>query len=299
MSGHSKWSTIKRQKAVTDAKKGAIYARISQEIIISAKQGGGDPSSNFRLRQAIERARSEGVPNDNIQRALEKGSGSGASEQLEELTYEGYGPGGVAVLVKCTTDNRNRTAGDVRNSFSKFGGNLGESGCVSWMFKERGEIVIKTPETEAEEEPKRSGCHRQPAAHTTNAECEARSMAQSASGALQQMRSAQARSIARSAEKLLQTTINAGAEDIEVTDNETATIFCLPDHLESIHQALITAGYTICSCEVVMNPISLIHLTEPAVAEQLLKLMDTLENCADVQQVFANFELDEKLNQDY
>jgi len=143
LSGHSKWANIKRQKAVVDSKKGVVYAKMSREIIVAAKLGGGDPAGNFRLRQAIDRAKAEGVPNDNIQRAIEKGSGAGGADNFEELVYEGYGPGGVAMLVKCATDNRNRTAGDVRLYFSKHGGNLGESGCVNWMFKERGEIYIK------------------------------------------------------------------------------------------------------------------------------------------------------------
>ncbi len=143
MSGHSKWATIKRHKAVVDQKRGVVYAKMSREIIIAAKLGGSDPNGNFRLRQAIDRAKAEGVPNDNIQRAVEKGSGTGTLDNFEELVYEGYGPGGVAVLVKCTTDNRNRTAGDVRMYFSKYGGNMGDSGCVNWMFKERGEVVIE------------------------------------------------------------------------------------------------------------------------------------------------------------
>ena len=142
MAGHSKWAKIKRQKAVTDVKRGAVYAKMAREIIVATRLGGPDPDGNFRLRQAIERAKAEGVPNDNIDRAIEKGSGGGADSDLEELVYEGYGPGGVAVLVKCATDNRNRTAGDIRSYFSKNGGNLGENGCVNWMFKEQGEIEI-------------------------------------------------------------------------------------------------------------------------------------------------------------
>jgi YebC/PmpR family DNA-binding regulatory protein len=145
MSGHSKWANIKRQKAVTDAKKGAVYAKMAREIIVAARLGGGDPAGNFRLRTAIDKAKAEGVPNDNIARAIEKGTGSGSADQIEELTYEGYGPGGVAIMVRCATDNRNRTAGDVRSLFSKYGGNMGETGCVGWMFKERGEIMIDRP----------------------------------------------------------------------------------------------------------------------------------------------------------
>ncbi len=143
MAGHSKWAKIKRQKAVTDVKRGALYAKMSREIIVATKLGGPDPNANYRLRDAIERAKAEGVPNDNIDRAIEKGSGTGSADDMEELVYEGYGPGGVAVLVKCCTDNRNRTAGDIRSYFSKYGGNLGENGCVNWMFKERGEIEVE------------------------------------------------------------------------------------------------------------------------------------------------------------
>ena len=122
MSGHSKWATIKRHKAVVDQKRGAAYAKMAREIIVAAKMGGPDPAANFRLRTAIERAKAEGVPNDNIARAVEKGSGSGGADNFEELTYEGYGPGGIAILVKCATDNRHRTAADLRMHFSKNGG---------------------------------------------------------------------------------------------------------------------------------------------------------------------------------
>ncbi len=143
MSGHSKWANIKRQKAVVDAKKGATYARMSREIIVAARIGGTDPNANFRLRQAIDRAKTEGVPNDNIARAIEKGAGGAGQAAMEELTYEGYGPNGVAIMVRCATDNRNRTAGDLRSYFSKYGGNMGDTGCVSWMFKEHGEVVVE------------------------------------------------------------------------------------------------------------------------------------------------------------
>jgi YebC/PmpR family DNA-binding regulatory protein len=143
VSGHSKWANIKRTKAVVDAKKAVVYAKMSREIIVAARMGGGDPAGNFRLRTAIDRAKVAGVPNDNIARAIEKGAGGGNADAIEELTYEGYGPGGVAVMVRCATDNRNRTAGDVRSYFSKYGGNLGETGCVGWMFKERGEVIVE------------------------------------------------------------------------------------------------------------------------------------------------------------
>jgi len=142
MSGHSKWSTIKHKKAKVDAQKGVTFARYSREITIAAKMGGTDITSNFRLRTAIDKAKASGLPNDNIKRAVEKAAGGGANDNIEELSYEGYAAGGVAVFVEAMTDNRNRTAGDVRSYFKKFQGNLGESGCVSWMFKPQGEIEI-------------------------------------------------------------------------------------------------------------------------------------------------------------
>lgn len=142
MSGHSKWAQIKRHKAKVDALKGKVYTKMAREIIVAAKLGGGDPAGNPRLRAAITKAKEEGLPNDNIKRAIMKGTGELAAEQLEEVRYEGYGPGGVAVLVEAMTDNRNRTVGDLRMYFSKFGGNLGETGCVGWMFKPMGQITV-------------------------------------------------------------------------------------------------------------------------------------------------------------
>lgn len=143
MSGHSKWANIKRQKAVQDAKKGKTYAKLSRDIIVAAKIAGGDPKANFRLRTAIERARTAGVPNDNIKRAIEKGSGAGGGDQLETVIYEGYGPAGVAVFIETMTDNRHRTAGDIRSYFNKYLGNLGADGCVAWIFEEKGLIRIQ------------------------------------------------------------------------------------------------------------------------------------------------------------
>ncbi len=144
MSGHSKWSTIKRKKGAADARRGQLFTKLTREITVSAKEGGGDPESNFRLRLAIQRARAENMPAENIQRAIQRGSGAGADgAQYDEITYEGYGPNGVAVLVQALTDNRNRTVAEVRSIFTKMGGSLGESGSVGWMFEPRGLIVIE------------------------------------------------------------------------------------------------------------------------------------------------------------
>ncbi len=142
MSGHSKWSTIKHKKAKVDSQRAVVFQKYSRELIVSARLGGADPSGNFRLRTAIEKAKAAGLPNDNIKRAIEKGAGSGSADNYEELTYEGYAAGGVAVVVEAMTDNRNRTAGDIRSFFTKFNGSLGATGCVGWMFDQRGVITF-------------------------------------------------------------------------------------------------------------------------------------------------------------
>ncbi|ARV61897.1 transcriptional regulator [Nostocales cyanobacterium HT-58-2] len=145
MAGHSKWANIKRQKAVIDAKKGKTFTQLSRAIIVAARSGVPDPAGNFQLRTAIEKAKAAGIPNDNIDRAIAKGAGtlSGDASSYEAIRYEGYGPGGVAILIEALTDNRNRTAADLRAAFSKNGGNLGETGCVSWMFSQKGVCIAE------------------------------------------------------------------------------------------------------------------------------------------------------------
>ena len=142
MSGHSKWSTIKRKKAKVDSARAAEFQKYSRELIVAARLGGGDPSGNFRLKTAIERAKAAGLPNDNIKRAIEKGCGASNAENYEELTYEGYAAGGVAFVNEAMTDNKNRSAGDIRSYFTKYNGNLGETGCVGWMFDRYGCITF-------------------------------------------------------------------------------------------------------------------------------------------------------------
>jgi YebC/PmpR family DNA-binding regulatory protein len=151
VSGHSKWSTIKRKKGAVDAKRGRIFTRLIKEIIVAARMGGGDPDANPRLRSAIASAKAENMPKDNIERAIKKGTGELEGAVYEEITYEGYGPGGVAVLVECLTDNKNRSVADVRHFFSKSGGNLGEFGCVSWMFSKKGTILVDKESISEEE----------------------------------------------------------------------------------------------------------------------------------------------------
>jgi YebC/PmpR family DNA-binding regulatory protein len=151
MSGHSKWSKIKHQKGVDDVKRGNLFTKLTREIIIAAKEGGGSPDTNFRLRLAVQKARDSNMPMDNIDRAIMKGTGSAEGGSLIEMTLEGYGPSGVAIMVSALTDNRNRTVQEVRSSFTKHGGAMGESGCVSWMFKSRGVITINVEKDKAEE----------------------------------------------------------------------------------------------------------------------------------------------------
>ena len=151
MSGHSKWSQIKRQKGANDAKRGAVFTKIAREISIAAREGGGDPDANYRLRLAIEKARAVNMPADNIKRAIEKAAGGSAAEQYEEIVYEGYGPGGVAILVEAATDNRNRTAADVRAMFTKNGGSLAGAGAVAWQFEPRGVVAVSRDGKDADD----------------------------------------------------------------------------------------------------------------------------------------------------
>jgi len=150
MAGHSKWAQIKRKKAVTDARRGQLWTKLLKEVTVAARLGGGDPDGNPRLRTAIQEARGANVPNDNIDRAVKRGTGALEDVSYEEVTYEGYGPGGVAILVEVVTDNRNRSVAEIRHLFSKSGGNLGESGCVAWIFKKRGLFVIDNSEMSEE-----------------------------------------------------------------------------------------------------------------------------------------------------
>jgi YebC/PmpR family DNA-binding regulatory protein len=150
MSGHSKWSQIKRQKGVADSRRGAVFTKLGREITIAAKQGGGDPDANFRLRLAIQRARDSNMPSETIDRAMKRGAGDSDAAELHEITYEGYGPGGTAILVDVLTDNRNRTAAELRATFTRAGGNLGEPGSVAWQFENHGVITVNAGGAEAE-----------------------------------------------------------------------------------------------------------------------------------------------------
>ncbi len=151
MSGHSKWSSIKHKKAATDAKRGQLFTKLAREVAMAAREGGGDPDMNSRLRLAIQRAKDSNMPNDNIDRAVQRGAGGGGGEALSEITYEGYGPGGTAVLVEAVTDNKNRTVAEVRNVFTRPGGNLAEAGAVAWQFETRGVIAVDAEPQDVDE----------------------------------------------------------------------------------------------------------------------------------------------------
>lgn len=152
MAGHSKWANIKRKKAKVDAERGKLFTKISRELFVAARQGGGDPEENFRLRLVMDKARAANMPSDNIQRIIKRATGEAGADSLEEVTYEGSGPGGVAVMISAMTDNRNRSASEIRHVFSKNGGNLGETGCVAWMFKKKGLLVANLDEIGMDEE---------------------------------------------------------------------------------------------------------------------------------------------------
>lgn len=244
MSGHSKWSTIRHKKGAADAKRGKIFTKIIKEIIVSARMGGGDPNGNPRLRAAVAAAKSENMPKDNIERAIKKGTGELEGVSYEEINYEGYGPGGVAVLVDVMTDNRNRAASDVRHIFSRHGGNMGEAGCVSWMFTKKGSIVF--PKGKVSEED------------------------------------------------LLEAALEAGAEDVKDQDDLFEVTTSLED-FAAVKTAFDNQGMVYELAEITMVPQSTVAIEDEKVALQVLKLMDALEDCDDVQHAYANFDIPDKI----
>lgn len=261
MAGHSKWANIKRQKARVDAVKGKTFAKVSRAIIVAARTGGADPMGNFQLRTAIDKAKAAGIPNENIERAIAKGAGKlgGDNETLEAIRYEGYGPGGVAVIVEALTDNRNRTAADLRAAFSKRGGNLGETGCVGWMFEQKGVVTIKpTPQIKGKKE-------------VTELD----------------------------EDELLEASLEGGAESYELTEVEEDTpgaeVFTEPSNLENLGQVLKEKGYIVIQSEYRWIPSNGVEVADPDQAQQLLRLMDALEDLDDVQSVTANFEMTDEL----
>ena len=242
MSGHSKWATIKHKKAATDAKRGRVFTRLIREISIAARAGGADPDVNPRLRTAIASAKAENMPNDNIERAVLRGIGQLEGEQFEEAMFEGYGPGGVGILVQTVTSNRNRCVGEIRHAMSKHGGNMAEAGAVGWMFHRKGDIVV--PKELAGEE------------------------------------------------KMMNIVLDAGAEDLH-DDGSTWEVITPPEAFDAVRDALAAAGITPASAEIGWIPQNYIKLTGSE-AQQMIRLVEALEEHDDVQQVYANFDVDEK-----
>lgn len=243
MSGHSKWSTIKHKKAKVDSARAVVFQKYSRELIVSARLGGADPAGNFRLRTAIEKAKAAGLPNDNIKRAIEKGAGSSASENYEELIYEGYAPGGVAVVIEAMTDNRNRTAGDIRSYFTKYNGSLGATGCVGWMFDPKGSILFdKTVDYD----------------------------------------------------KLFETAITYDAEDI-IEEDEGYKVITSVENFQKVVEGLEAEGFKSVTAELTRIPQNTVEVTDFAVAEQIMKLLDKIEEHDDVQNVYANFDIPDEI----
>ncbi len=241
MSGHSKWHSIKHKKGATDAKRGKLFTKFIKEITVAARTGGGDPDANARLRKAILDAKAGNMPNDTIDRAIRRGTGAEEGVNYEEITYEGYGPGGVALLIESVTDNRNRTVAEIRHMFSKNGGNLGESGSVGWLFEKKGYIVIDKA--------------------------------------------------ARPEEELFDIAIEAGADDLR-EDGDNFEIITSPENFEGVQTAIKAAGIEPQMAEVSMVPQTYVKL-EGNSAQQMLRLMETIEDHDDVQKVYANFDIDE------
>ena len=246
MSGHNKWSSIKHKKQAADAKRGKVFTKLIKEITVAARAGGGDPTANARLRSAIQAAKVENMPKDNIDRAIKKGTGELEGANYEELTYEGYGAGGAAVFLESLTDNKNRTVSDIRHIFSRHNGSLGENGCVAWMFEKKGFFEIDT--TVADEDT------------------------------------------------IMEVAIEAGAEDVRLADDTFEVITDVGD-FEAVKEALTEAGIPFSFAEVTMLPQNTIDLG-PKESEQMLKLLEALEDCDDVQKVYTNANLDESVDAD-
>ncbi|HYO80205.1 MAG TPA: YebC/PmpR family DNA-binding transcriptional regulator [Bryobacteraceae bacterium] len=241
MSGHSKWATIKHKKAALDAKRGKLFTRIIKEIMIAARSG-GDPDANPRLRTAVLAAKGVSMPADNIKRAIMRGSGELEGGQIDELTYEGYGPGGAAIVVEVATDNKNRTVSEVRHIFSKYGGNMGDPGSVAWMFDRKGQLLVEKDKAEED--------------------------------------------------ALMTLVLDAGAEDLR-GDEDNWEVITPTESLHVVQDALQKAGIPTMSAAVAMIPKNTVPV-EGGNVGRLLKLTEALEDHDDVQNVFSNFDIDEK-----
>ncbi len=242
MSGHSKWHTIKHKKGATDAKRGKIFTKLIKEVTVAARTGGsGDVDLNARLRKAVNDAKAQNMPNDTIDRAIKRGTGELEGVNYEEITYEGYGINGVAVLVETMTDNRNRTVAELRHIFSKNGGNLGEAGSVAWMFDKKGLIIVDKE--------------------------------------------------AKSEDELFEIAIEAGADDVK-DEGDVFEIYTAPENYEAVSDAIKKAGIEPQNAEVSMIPQTYVKL-EGDDAKKMLKLYEAVDDNDDVQNIYANFDIDE------
>ena len=245
MAGHSKWSKVKRFKGALDTKRGALFSKLSREITIAAKTGGGDSNGNARLRSAVLSARAQSMPNDNIERAIKRGTGEGMEAQhFDEIIYEGYAPGGVAVIVEAATDNKNRTAAEIRSIFTRNHGNLASSGSVSYMFHKKGRITV--PRGSIEED------------------------------------------------RFFEIALEAGAEEL-TTEEEQYVITTSHDQLYAVAEALKNAGVTTDGQKFTFIPDTTVPVHEEAVALQILRLCDSLEEDDDVQNVYSNLDISDEL----
>jgi YebC/PmpR family DNA-binding regulatory protein len=245
MSGHSKWSKVKRFKGALDSERGALFSKLSREITMAAKIGGGDPGANVRLRSAILSARGQSMPNDNIERAIKRGTGEGIEAvHYDEMVYEGYAPGGVAVIVEAATDNKNRTAAEIRRIFTKNEGNLATSGSVSYMFHKKGRITV--PRGDMGEE------------------------------------------------RIFELALEAGAEEL-TTEEEQYVITTSHDQLYAVAEALKHAGVTTDGQKFTFIPDTTVPVNDEAVALQVLRLCDSLEDDDDVQNVYSNLDIPDEL----
>src|SRR5512133_236870 len=244
MSGHSKWSSIKHKKGAADARRGKLFSKLSRAIIVATKEGGPDPSGNLALQNAVEKARSYSMPKDNIERAIARGSGADSdAAAYETVVYEGYGSGGVAILVEALTDNRNRTASEVRAAFGKYDGNLGASGAVAWQFERRGVVLVDGSVDEDE---------------------------------------------------LMLAAADGGADDVE-RDGSSWQVTAAPEALTAVREAIEAAGFTVDNAELTMVPKTTVEVEEENTAKKILRLIDTLEENDDVQDVYSNFDIPERV----
>jgi YebC/PmpR family DNA-binding regulatory protein len=244
VSGHSKWASIKRKKGATDAKRGQLFSKLARAIIVAAREGGPDPAGNLALQNAIEKAREASMPKDNIERAIARGAGpAGDGASYETVTYEGYGPSGIAVYVEAVTDNRNRTAADVRHIFTKSDGSLGEAGSVAWLFERRAVVLVDGSADEDE---------------------------------------------------LLLAAAEGGADDVE-REGESWRVVAAPETLTSVREAIEAGGMTVESADLTMVPKTTVEVGDESAAKKVVRLMDALEDNDDVQDVYANFDIPERM----